>query len=225
MQVEVTDLLYENALSSERDVERFAMEGEGVVSFPMGRMRLESKRNASEGQAANIVYWCQELFPDDVAVSWSFWPVRQPGLAILFFAATGRGGEHILDPALSPRTGPYDQYHHGDMNAYHVSYFRRSFASERRFQTCNLRKSYGFHLVAQGADPIPTIIDCDPPYRLQVVKSGAHIAFSIDGLPIFEYMDDEMHGPILGGGSIGFRQMAPLIAEYADVKVHRIQKL
>jgi hypothetical protein len=225
MNVERTELLYANALASERHTESFVLEGDGAMTFPMGRMRLESKRDAEEGQAANIVLWCPKTFPEDIAVSWSFYPIREPGLAILFFAAAGQGGAHVLDPSLQPRSGPYDQYHHGDINAYHVSYFRRMWALERRFQTCNLRKSYGFHLVAQGADPVPAIADCDPPYRMEIVKCGSEIVFSIDGLRIFHYIDDGAHGLPLGGGSVGFRQMAPLIAEYADLTVHRVRKL
>ncbi|MCR2805641.1 YesU family protein [Paenibacillus soyae] len=225
-EIELGELLYANPLRHEADARAFVMEGDGAASFPLGRMRLESIRDPKEGQAANIVYWCKETFPDDIAIRFNFWPIRQPGLCILFFSAAGRGGEDLFDPALLPRNGIYDQYHHGDINAYHISYFRKSYASERRFQTCNLRKSYGFHLTAQGADPIPSIADCDPPYRIQVVKSGPVIRFSIDGLPLFQYMDDgETYGPVLGGGKIGFRQMAPMIAEYSELEVYSLKSL
>lgn len=44
------------------------------------------------------------------------------------------------------------QYHHGDLDAYNVSYYRRRANSERAFHLCNLRKSHRFRLVAQGAD-------------------------------------------------------------------------
>ncbi|TLS49616.1 DUF1961 family protein [Paenibacillus antri] len=220
---ELGELLYANRLANAGDTADFVMEGDGAVTFPQDRMRLESRRDPGEGQAANIVYWCKETFPADIAIRWKFWPVRQPGLCILFFAAAGRNGEDLFDPALSRRTGIYDQYHHGDIDAYHISYFRKSNASERRFQTCNLRKSYGFHLVAQGADPIPGAADCDPPYRMQVLKRGPSIEFSIDELPIFRFADDgKSYGPVLGGGRIGFRQMAPLIAEYSDLEVYRL---
>ena len=72
---------------------------------------------------------------------------------MMFFAAQGRNGENLFDPQLQKRTGEYIQYHHGDINAFHVSYFRRKEPDERAFHTCNLRKSYGFYLVCQGADP------------------------------------------------------------------------
>ncbi|MBB6633990.1 DUF1961 family protein [Cohnella thailandensis] len=214
-------LIYRNPLSSPSDAEGFRMEGDGAVSFPLGRMRLESLRDPAEGQLANLVFWCPEEFPEELAISWEFLPLREPGLAILFFCARGNGGMDLFDPALARRTGIYDQYHHGDIHAYHLSYFRRMREEERKLHTCNLRKSYGFHLAAQGADPIPGTADVKEPYRMLIVKQGTGIAVSVNELPLFRWKDDSsLGGPPHGRGRIGFRQMAPLIAEYANVKVY-----
>ncbi|KUP21037.1 DUF1961 family protein [Paenibacillus sp. DMB5] len=213
--------IYRNTLAGPEQTAGFRMEGDGAVSFPMGRLRLESTRDASEGQKANVVFWCPEVFPADLAVSWTFRPLREPGLAILFFAASGAGGKDLFDPSLPARTGEYDQYHHGEMNAFHISYFRRMWEEERSFHTCNLRKSYGFHLVAQGADPLPDVADMTSAYEMLVVKQGAAVTFAINGLPLLRWTDDgSSYGPLLAGGRIGFRQMAPLIAEYSDLIVY-----
>ncbi|SDC23954.1 protein of unknown function [Paenibacillus sp. UNCCL117] len=223
-QEENLKLLYHNPLASAEDTAGFRQEGEAAVSFPLGRMRLESKLSPEQGQRSNFVYWCPETFPADVLVEWEFWPIREPGLAILFFAARGREGQDVLDGALAKRTGEYELYHHGDIDAFHVSYFRRMWPSERSFHTCNLRKSYGFHLVAQGADPIPGIADAAGPYRLSLRKQGGNVRFCVNRLPIFDWTDDGLsYGPLLGGGAIGFRQMAPLIAEYANLKVYALR--
>ena len=184
---------------------------------------MESRRSADDGQAANFVLWCPVDLPDNIEISWVFRPIREPGLAILFFAAIGKDGRNLFDPGLPVRTVPYDQYHHGDIHALHVSYFRRRWAEERAFHTCHLRKSYGFHLVAQGADPIPSVEDATGGYRIRVVKAGGHVTMTVNDLDLFHWIDDgRSHGPILGGGKIGFRQMAPLIAEYANLVVRRI---
>jgi hypothetical protein len=221
----LTDLIYENPLATESDVAGFRLEGEAAISFPQGRMRMENRRDPAEGQKANFVYWCAEDFPADIAVSWDFWPIREPGLCILFFAATGIEGQDLFDPGLMPRTGEYNTYHHGDINALHISYFRRKHPRERAFQTCNLRKSYGFHMVAQGADPLPSVQDAQPPYHIQLIKCGPEVAFHINDLPILKFVDDrQTYGPLLGGGKIGFRQMAPLIAEYANLQVHAVER-
>jgi len=225
-------LLYSNPLNSKEHIADFVMEGQGVASFPQNRLRLESRApgegpDASAADAArqvNFVCWCPESFPDHIAVTWEFKPLREPGLAIMFFAAEGRAGVDLFDEGLSKRNGDYVQYHHGDMNALHLSYFRRRWSDERQFHTCNLRKSYGFHLVAQGADPIPSVEDCgEESYRMLLIKRGASISFSINELQVLEWMDDgKSFGPLLRGGKIGFRQMSPLIAEYANMNVYAI---
>ena len=51
-------------------------------------------------------------------------------------------------------------------------------------------------------------------------EKGPLVKFSINELPLFEWTDDgSRYGPILTAGRIGFRQMAPLVGEYANFKV------
>jgi hypothetical protein len=222
---ELEDLIYHNPLTSEQDVQSFIMEGEAVVSFPLQRMRMENKLDPKLGQKSNFVYWCPVEFPDNIMISWDFRPIREPGLCILFFAAKGRDGNDLFDSRLAARTGVYDQYHHGDIDAFHVSYFRRKEEAERSFHTCNLRKSYGFHLVAQGGDPIPSVIDAKGSYRMQLLKSGPNIWLAINDMTVFQWDDDGIaYGKLLGGGKIGFRQLSPLIAEYANLEVYTVRK-
>jgi len=221
----VTDPIYENPLATKSDIAGFRLEGDAATTFPSGRLRMENLRDPAEGQKANFVFWCPEDLPPDIALSWDFWPIREPGLCILFFAAKGIHGEDLFDPRLAARTGEYRMYHHGDINAFHISYFRRRHPNERAFHTCNLRKSYGFHMVAQGADPIPSIEDAQSPYHIRLIKCESKVAFYVNDLPILHWTDDgETYGPLLGGGKIGFRQMAPLVAEYANLKVHAVER-
>lgn len=219
------DHIYHNPLASVDDLKGFQLEGDGAFSFPMGRWRLEGTRHPDEQQKANIVVWCPETFPDHIHISWDFRPIQDPGLAILFFAARGRNGEDVLDPSLAKREGPYKHYHSSDINALHVSYFRRKHPQERAFTVANLRKSKGFHLVAQGADPIPSIPDITESYRVWLIKSGANVRFGINQLECFRWTDpgDEF-GEILSDGKIGFRQMTPLIAEYANLEVRALKQ-
>lgn len=218
------DLLYENSLSCEEDVHDFVLEGNAKITFPAGRMRMENAWSADRGQKANYVLWCPAEFPEDIRIEWEFMPIREPGLSILFFAAKGRGGEDLFDRGLRRRTGEYPLYHHGDINAFHVSYFRRKEPQERAFHTCNLRKSYGFHLVAQGGDPIPDADEVREPYRMEVLKEGNAVSFFINELEIFRFDDDgHTYGEPLGGGKIGFRQLAPMVGEYANLKVRSVR--
>ncbi len=213
-------LIYENPLNSESCLQDFELEGRANISFSKGVMRLESELEPDEGQRANFVLWCKIAFPSDVAIEWEFRPIKEPGLAMMFFAAKGRNGASIFDESLQPRTGEYQQYHSGDINAFHVSYFRRKEESERAFHTCNLRKSYGFNLVAQGADPIPDASVDSPWYSMTIVKQSGRIRFNINHLQIFEFDDDGIsYGDILTGGCIGFRQLSPMVAEYRNLRV------
>lgn len=216
-------LLYQNPLSSEEDIRGFILEGSAGISFPEGKMRMENMLSPEEGQRANYVLWCPEDFPSDIRVEWKFRPLREPGLAMLFFAAKGRGGEDIFAPALARRTGQYEMYHSGDINAFHISYFRRRYPEERALHTCNLRKSYGSHLVAQGGDPIPDADECDRMYQIALEKKDNVVRFWTEGIELLRYEDHKEPGGFLPeDGKIGFRQMAPLIAEYSDLKVYQL---
>ncbi len=219
------ELVYENPLASESDVDGWIMEGQASVTFPEGRMRMESVLDASAGQAANFVYWCPEKMPDNIIIEWDFTPLSDEGLAIMFFGADGQNGKDLFDSSLAERTGEYKQYHSSDINAFHVSYYRRSEVSEREFNVANLRKSAGFYMVAQGADPIPTATyKSEDAYHIKVVKATDTVIFYINDLEIFRFDDDgETYGDYITEGYIGFRQKVPLVGEYSDLKVYAIK--
>ena len=216
--------IYENALSSPEDLKDFVLEGKALTSFPNQRLRLENAQSEQLGQKANYVLWCAEVFPADFLLEIDFLPIREPGLAMLFFSASGRDKRGLFDPSLAPRTGEYVQYHHGDIDAFHLSFFRRKEKDERAFHTCNLRKSYGFHLVAQGADPIPNAEDADGLYKLSLLKKGPDVRFAVNGLEVLAFHDDGVqYGPLLQGGNVGLRQLAPMIGEYANLHIFALK--
>lgn len=226
---ETTELLYENPLAASDDILEWTLEGNAAITFPKGRMRMENTDDPEEVDQPHYVHWCPERFPDNIRISWDFWPLQEPGLCMIFFAATGLDGEHVLDDSLEERTGIYGQYMDGDIDTLHASYFRRNHHGEPKaeieFQTINLRKSKGFHLVQRGGDPIPSVKDANPPYQMEVVKYGPEVSISVDGLEVLQWVDDgESYGPVLEGGSIGFRQMAPTMGEYANLTVHAVEK-
>ncbi len=214
-------LIYENPLANPEDIKDFILEGQAKIDFVDGHMRMENAISQEAGQKANYVLWCDREFPDDVTITWDFKPIKEPGLAMLFFAAKAKDGGSIFADKLEKRDGQYTQYHHGDINAFHVSYFRRKEPDERAFHTCNLRKSYGFYLVTQGADPIP---DASPDldwYHIKVVKKPTEVDFFINDLKLFHFDDtNSEYGAPLSGGHIGFRQLAPMIGDYANLRVY-----
>lgn len=219
------ELVYENPLASEADVKDWVMEGQAKVTFPNGKMQMESILDASQGQAANFVYWCPEKMPDQIILEWDFMPLSDEGLAIMFFGANGQNGKDLFDPSLAKRTGEYRQYHSSDINAYHASYYRRSEDSERTFNVANLRKSAGFYMVAQGADPIPTAkYRAEQPYHIKVVKDTDQVYFYVNDLEVFRFEDDgTTYGDYIKDGYVGFRQKVPLVAEYSNLKIYKIK--
>ena len=215
-------LIYKNPLSCAEDVSGFVLEGSANVYFENGKMRMKNALSEDLGQKSNFVYWCDKTFPSDIQIEWDFKPIEEPGLAIMFFGAQGVGGEDLFDKSLAPRDGQYNLYHSGDINAYHISYFRRKWDEERSFHTCNLRKSKGFYLVCQGADPIPDCKDATE-YHIIIRKKQGKIDFIINDLEVFSWLDDGIeYGPVIGGGKIGFRQMAPMIGEYSNLLVYEL---
>ncbi|WP_088105219.1 DUF1961 family protein [Halalkalibacter urbisdiaboli] len=223
---EETDVLYENPLAKQQDLEEWRLEGKAKVDFHTNQLHIENELDPEKyGDDAHWVLWCPEEFPGNISIKWDFQPLREPGLCMIFFAATGRNGEDLFDPQLPIRDGKYPQYHSGAINAYHLSYFRHKWPEERAFRTCNLRKSYGFHLVAHGADPLPPVEDAIGPYKMKLIKAQSIVQFSINGLPILEWEDDgQSFGPVFKTGKIGFRQMAPMKAAYSNLTVHRVRR-
>jgi len=233
---EIGETIYENPMSSPEDVKDWVVESskEGnpvITSSPENEdmLRLQSQ--------VHFLFWCPEEFPDNIAVSWDFLPIERVddlGLAMFWIAATGKGGKDLFDPSLDERQGHYMQYRAGDINALHVSYFRRNlYNQEARFHLVSLRKSTVQDrgpTVAQGADPMADGRYAEKPYRIRVIKHGPYFQMSIKDrhgqyngfLKVLEWKDNGQNAPILKGGKIGFRQMRGLIADYANLKVKKV---
>ncbi|KAM0277098.1 hypothetical protein ACHAQH_006106 [Verticillium albo-atrum] len=212
-------LLYSNPLNATSDVATWVPEGPVNATAVDGVLELSGGGTIDQ----HFVFWVPEVFPDRIRVTWEFSPVNEPGLAIFFFGAASVAGGGIFDKGLKPRNGQYPQYHSSDIRTLHASYFRRRWPEERAFHVANLRKSPGFHLVSQGADPIPPVVDAAGAfYRITVIKDKRDVQFLVNDLPIFSFRDDKSTGPVVREGRIGFRQMSPLVARYRNLEVWKL---
>ncbi|MGC6498971.1 MAG: DUF1961 family protein [Henriciella sp.] len=218
------EVIYENPLASEQDLKGFRVEGSAHISIEDGRMVMENARPPEDGQAANFLHWCPEVFPADVEISWEFQALREPGLCVVFFGATGLHDSKnvsLFDPRLKKREGIYDQYIRSDVSALQVSYFRRRFLDEQRLHISVLRKAPGFVLLDRQADPLPSAETMDRPYKIRLRRKGGHIQFFIEDLTVIDWTaPNDM--PLPEDGRLGFRQMAPLKAAYSNLKVMAI---
>lgn len=210
---------YQNPLSRITDLDGWRSEG----AFHARETDDGLEFGSSGGLLDHWVLWCPETFGDRIRMAWDFSPRAEPGLAMAFFGARSLSDGDVLGDGVRPRTGEYAQYHSSDIRTLHLSYFRRRWPVERAFHLCNLRKSPGAHIVAQGADPLPGVEDADAQfYRIQIVQDSAHVELSIDGLAVLSWTDDGATGPAVGGGRFGFRQMAPLRACYRDLEIEEL---
>ncbi len=195
------NLLYNNSLATAQDTAGWVMEGPGQLTFTDGWMHMQSP--SEEG---HHVLWCPQDFPTNFIAEWQVQNHHpEAGLCIVFFAAQGLNGEDIFDAELPVRDGIFKQYTKGAINNYHISYYADGENQPER-GTANLRKNKGFKKVLSGEDGLP--INSTAIHTVRLTKYNNHITFTIDNRIIIDWTDDgQKHGPVLGGGKIGFRQM------------------
>lgn len=210
------ELLYENKLADTAAVRAWVMEGPGKLEFKNGWMEMYA-----EQREWHHVFWCPETFPEHFIAEWEVQNLHtDAGLLIVFFAATGRGGQDLFDPSLPSREGTFKYYTKGDINCYHISYYANNPKNPTR-ELAHLRKNRGFELVQTGSVGIPK--SSPSVHRVQLVKDGNHICFFIDGRKVIDWTDDgKTLGPALGAGKIGFRQMQWSHFHYRNLNVWRL---
>jgi hypothetical protein len=197
-------LIYHNAFDTPDNLKDWRMEGAGQAAIEDGRLNLATVPDKTDPLRGHLVYWNTRNFPADFMAEWDFTPTRKGGLCIVFFAAKGRRGESIFDPSLPPRNGLFDRYYGGAIDCYHISYYRNSGNAQPESV---LRKNYGFNLLEIG----PDFCARTPGARTKItlIKQGGRIMFLTNGRLALDVLDDgRAHGPVLGGGNIGLRQMA-----------------
>jgi hypothetical protein len=208
------NLLYAPDFSKQSTFADWQIEGPGVYEISGdGWLTLESGKPFEGGAGDNhIVFWMPDEFPADFVAEWDFQVLDKDGLAIVFFAAKGQNGEHILDSSLKTRDAHFGQYINGDIVCYHTSYY-----ASARF-TCNMRKNNGFYLVSNGPAGVPS--GSQAIHKITLMRKGGRVVLGVDGEVIIDWTDDGVqYGPVHGGGAMGLRQMKPLKARYNNFKV------
>ena len=211
--------LYQTTFDDPAEVKDWRLEGGKSVSIADGKLVLESESGKATN-ANHLVCWLTREMPADFLLEFSVRPQdRKVGLNIVFFNARGIHGESIFDPSLAPRNGLFKQYHSGDLNNYHISYW----AGDRG--TANVRKNQGFHLVAVGKDLVNSA-PADAFQTVRLYKHGGTIRLMVDGVVSVAFDDDgKAWGPAWNhSGWIGLRQMAHTIrCEYDHLKIYPLR--
>ncbi|BDD00815.1 DUF1961 family protein [Persicobacter psychrovividus] len=214
--------IYQANFANRLELKNWELEGGKSMEIKNKALCLESESRPDPSSLSgnHMVAWLKPEMPADFFLTYRFRPEnKQEGLAILFFNARGVNGSSIFDKQLKKRAGYFPDYHSGDLNNYHISYW-----SGKR-QGANLRKNHGFHLVAQGNDPISTD-STDRFHRIGLLKKGKNISLFVDGVETLQYEDDGAVGgrAITQPGWIGLRQMDHThFAEYKDLAVYPLK--
>ena len=209
--VDWTNPVYQTAFNDPAELKNWKLEGGRRASIEQGRLVLENSDKDD-----HLVCWLKTEAPADFLLEFSVRPQnRKEGLNIVFFNARGARSESVFDPTLKPRNGNFRQYHSGDLNNYHISYW----APNRG--TVNVRKNAGFHLVATGTD----LIADAPADAFQVVrlyKRGGKIRLMVGDIIAVAFDDDgKANGPVwTHSGWIALRQMGHTArCEYEHLKI------
>ncbi len=200
----------------------WVLEGQGKAWTEEGRLVLQG---ADEEWDKHLVLWNTRPFPEDFLLEFGMAPRDSKiGLGILFFATTSRRGGSIFDLALPKREAVFANYHTGELNGYHCSYWAcNPFDGGILRRTTNLRKNHGFYMPAVGIDRIG---GAGPgPHQVRILKAGGKIRVESNGQLALVYDDDgHGYGPVLKDGCIGIRQMGHSYrVAYTHFRVYRLE--
>ena len=213
--------IYTTEFDSPGILQDWSLEGGQSISIENGRLLLKSEGiNTKPAKGNHLVAWLDVEVPGSFYLEFDFRPKdKQQGLTIVFFNTRGVNGESIFDPELTARDGTFTQYHSGDLNGYHLSYW----SGARK--ASNLRKNRGFTLIANGEDPIAND-QTDKFHRIGIYKKDGLIRYYVDGELALEHLDDPSNdGPAWNhSGWIGLRQMDHTHwAEYERLAVYPLK--
>lgn len=212
--VDFSHPVYAADFSDPKFVEDWILEGGASLEMSGGKLILKNGKGP-DGlvKPKPLVCWFKQELPADFLIEFSVCPRdRKEGLAIVFFSARGVDGNSVFDAALARRTGDFKQYHSGDLNNYHISYWsgstRERDAGKGTPPSSHVRKNFGFHLVAQGEDLVGTGTEGQF-QTVRLFKKGGVIRLYVDDVLAVSYDDDgKKFGPVLDRpGWFAFRQM------------------
>jgi hypothetical protein len=214
--------VYATSFESDEVLAGWQLEGGRSVRIEGGDLVLDNGVVDGQGddKARHLVCWLKREVPADFLLEFTVQPKhRDQGLNIIFFNARGVGGQSIFSDELQKRDGTFNQYHSGEIDNYHTSYW----AAGR--DTANLRKNKGFHLVSVGKDLVAEAPD-GTMQTVRLYKRGGHIRLMVDDVVAVSFDDDgKRYGPVHEhAGWVGLRQMAHTEScRYGELKVYPLK--
>ncbi len=219
-----TELLAQEDFSE--NLQDWLLEGKVNASIDKGRLFFVSTDSLVKNPKGNI--WWKHNFKSPYLLEFDYQSTTENGLSMLFWNALTLDGSEIVS---NQRTGKYEEYVNGDMQAYHFSF--------HRFGTgvSNLRKAPGFHLLASVDDPIKPLDTAV--HKIHIASTGKRQRIFVDYRLILDFTDKgepcitqekwqhplpcKGTGKIPEKGAFGIRHTQKQGAYYDNFKVYRLE--
>jgi hypothetical protein len=221
--------IYATSFDEAESLNDWQIEGPALVRIATGKLHYGSQRpQADHPEHGHSVLWFPVELPEAYVIEWTFRPVSEHGLGILFFDAVPIDPEvdNIFVPAMPPRDGSFEQYVKGAIRSYHVSYFAHTPFNPDRGKT-HLRGNPGLKMLATGPDAVPVVpIEQRKSVRLRLIRETDRVTLLADDRLILSHPlprpEDKSQS-----ARAGFRQMQWTRAEYGSlsIRVLRSEKL
>jgi hypothetical protein len=206
----------ELGLCAPAELERFYVQGnveavritpEGLlVETPPGSPPLpEEKRDAEDKLQVYIHSW--ETFEGDLYFECEFKPLAHEGLGLVMVQAQGMQREDFMRDHPLRTTGSMRMVCWENVRNYHWEFFREMEGVRNDVATHVFMKNPYFRGLAYQT--MPSRLAIGVWHRLQLLQDGARWRAYVDGLRVFDVVDDEAGhaGPVYSSGRIALRNM------------------
>ena len=189
-----------------------------------------------KNDTSHAVLWSKEYFEGDILIEYDYTKTDNSsgGVTILYFHATGKGGEEFPKDVFEwrdKRKVPTMSTYFRNMNAYHISYAGFRSNEEGKYDYVRLRSYEGLYRLG-GTQILPDNVHTDLfkkdiTYTIQVARIGKRIIMRVvNALDPSEgdiYRWDASSKAIHDEGRIGLRHMYTRSARYKNFKVWSIE--
>ncbi|MFM8715744.1 MAG: DUF1961 family protein [Spartobacteria bacterium] len=208
-------------LASEADLGRFYQQGmPGAVTLTDEGVRIRtSPIHTSEipkpadwtseepFDPAQGYLWLEDYFTGDFAVEYEFKPLQNHGLSLLMVRAAGLQGEDFLKSQPRRISGSMRMVCWENVRNYHWEYYRQMEDARNDVASHVLVKNPYMHPI--GYQATDSKLAVGQWHRIQFVHEGKRLRGAMDGVQIFDVVDDPFagFGPVLRTGTLAIRCM------------------
>ncbi|AOS44325.1 hypothetical protein Verru16b_01386 [Lacunisphaera limnophila] len=167
---------------------------------------------------SRVYFWSPDVFEGDLAVEFEFRPEQTTGLALLVVQASGMQREDFLADHLPRTSGSMDTIIADRVRNYHWEYFRHAVDVRGDLATQVLVKNPWMRPLAMSSQAPLALNEW---HRLLFVQEGNRLRGAIDGVWVFDMMDDpDTHsGPVLDRGRVALRLMYGTKMRFRNLKI------